>query len=567
MNKLRLLVIVLVVMLVPFMAFAQDDGDLDDALIGTAGIGDPYYPLMGNGGYDVQHYTLEIAVDVAQDFIDAVATIEMTAAQDLGRFNFDLYELEVSQITVDGVEAQYESTERELTITLPEVVAEGESFVVVVAYSGTPNQGQRGGWTNYGDGIMIAGEPTGAAGWFPVNEHPADKATYTYQITVDAPYVVGANGTLEGVLYRDDQVTYTWESSDPMTSYLTTLAIGEFDIDESASSNGTRIRNYFAVGLADDVTENFALQDEMIDFFETVFGPYPFETYGSVVHDIPLGFALETQTLSTFGNAFTTEGVVAHELAHQWFGNSVSPAQWQHIWLNEGFATYAEVLWLEHTRGENARDGRIRAMYENMADTRIPVTRGQLVNAFSQFELMNVTLSPEAAFVALDALLNRVIDETQVAELTASISANGISDADLIALINEAPFNNGEVTVRGVYDFLSAIRLQEAAEQVGINPNLLVGDPGPNNLFAGAVYQRGGLTLHALRLTIGEVAFFDSLRTYTERYHDGIASTEDFIAIAEEMSGVSLDALFDAWLFQADMPDLPELNLFAADFG
>jgi aminopeptidase N len=161
-----------------------------------------------------------------------------------------------------------------------------------------------------------------------------------------------------------------FEAREPMASYLATINIDEFDIETSESENGIPIRNYFPSGLSEDYRRIFERQDEMLVYFSDIFGPYPFEVYGALVIDKRFGAALETQTLSIFSIAMLepdqfagSEEVVAHELAHQWFGDSVSLGDWSDIWLNESFATYAQVLWLEHIHGQRVADERIRTMY------------------------------------------------------------------------------------------------------------------------------------------------------------------------------------------------------------
>jgi aminopeptidase N len=316
----------------------------------------------------------------------------------------------------------------------------------------------------------VAGEPTGSSTWYPVNEHPRDKATYTFSINVAEPYEVAANGVLTNTQDFGDDVTYTWEMRDPIAPYLVTLAIGEFDIDAYLGPSGVPIRNYFGVGVSPGAREDFARVGDMIAYFETIFGPYPFDTFGVVVHDLDLNFALETATLVVFGNSFTDEGVVAHELSHMWFGDSVGLKSWNDIWLNEGFATYATELWNEHAHGREVMDANIISVYEQFA-------------LYGEFF--------------------------------------------------------GDMTV---------------------------GDPGPDNLFGYPVYYRGMLTLHALRLELGAEDFFEILRTYTTRFAHSNAATADFIAVAEEISGQQLDELFDAWLYRVTLPDIPQMELFAADF-
>ena len=449
----------------------------DNPFPGPEGIGDPYFPDLGNGGYDAQHYHIDLDVDMELNEISGSTTIEAVATQELSSLNLEFLGLQIDQLSVGGATAQYERNEGELTIFLPEILDSGQSFLVEVQYHGTPGEGLGSnlpeysigwGYYNEGEGVYVAGEPTGSSYWYPVNEHPLDKATYSYTITVDQPYVVAANGLLQDTIDEGDKTTYEWEAEFPMASYLTTIAIGEFDVQNIAGPNGLPIRNYFGVDVPQSVRDDFARIPEMIAYFNEIFGPYPFEAAGVVVHDADFGFSLETATLVVFGRSFTDEYVVAHELSHQWFGDSVGLARWQDIWLNEGFATYASALWEEHAYGSDKLDEKVRGFYEGMA--------------FGQ------DLFPPP------------------------------------------------------------------------------GDPGPDALFNGSVYERGALTLHALRLAVGDEAFFNILRTYFARYENSNATTDDFIAVAEEVSGQELSDLFDAWLYQEPLPDIPEMDLFQADF-
>lgn len=448
---------------------------------GSDTIGDDFYPRLGNGGYDTLHYTLDIDVNMRSNIIDGITTIEAEATQDLSAFNLDFYGFTIGKITVNGEVAEHNRRGRELTITPVEPIAEGETFTVRVSYAGEPPESERlgfsGGWANYTRGVFVASEPAGAALWYPVNDHPLDKATYTVTVTVPEPYTVVSNGFLTEVVEEDDATTYTWENDDLTASYLVTVQIAEFEERTDQTASGLPIRNYFPVALADDGEIVFSRQKEMIEYFETVFGPYPFDVYGSVVADVELPFALETQTISMYGRDIITrnsgrrspdgaQGVIAHELAHQWFGNSVSLSTWEDIWLNEGFATYAQALWIEHTEDAEARDAMLESWYAIIANPRFAI--------------------------------------------------NGIA----------AP-----------------------------------GSPPPNGLFNASVYLRGAWTLHALRLEVGDEAFFDTLRTYTARFAYNNATTADFIEIAETISGKTLGTLFQNWLYEDDVPDVPEMGL------
>jgi len=462
MKRAFLLFLVVFLLAVPF-SFAAEPG--------TDGIGDPLYPQLGNGGYDVQHYDLVLDVDVVANNIIATTTIEAIATQDLSQFNLDFVGLIISEILINDVPATFSREDRELIIIPDETILSGDTFMIMVAYEGTPDPISEQligiGWNAFEGGTYVVSQPAGAATWFPNNDHPLDKATYSFTVTVPQPYTAVANGLLQDEIIDDDKTTFVWEASDPMASYLATVTIAEFVVETEITDEGLPIRNYFEPHLAPIASEQVANTAAMIDFYTEIFGPYPFEAYGAIYVDVNPGFiALETQTISFFSNnmfADLTGGpevTVAHELVHQWFGNSVSLVNWEDIWLNEGFATYGSFLWFEHQFGSNVLDDIMEGIYQNIA---------------------------------------------------------------------QASFSPGDPLANG-------------------------------NLFNQGVYFQGAWTLHALRLRIGDDAFFDLLRTYAEIYQYGNATSDDFFALAEEISGDSLMEFFDAWLFTGGVPDVPELG-------
>ncbi len=444
---------------------------------GSAGMGDSLYPGFGNGGYDVQHYTLDITIhDVTKSDLTAITTIEAKATQDLSSFNLDFIGFEIAGITVNGEDAEFSRDGQELTVTPSSPLSNGEAFTVAVSYNGIPSEMNSEaipvptGWIVFDGGIYVLSEPDGSASFYPVNDHPLDKASYTFIVTVPKPFEVAANGLLKEQTDNGDTITYTFEAKERMASYLATINVAEFNEETDTSPNGVPIRNYYQSTLSADVRKPFARQGEMIDYYSGVFGPYPFEVYGALVMDTEFGAALENQTMSIFGidmidteHVDSTELVVAHELTHQWFGDSVSVADWRDIWLNEGFATYGEGLWLEHTQGSDALNDWVKSLYSD-------------VNTYREYM--------------------------------------------------SAP-----------------------------------GDPPADNLFNGGVYEWGGLTLHALRLKVGDEAFFEILKTYYARHADGNATTDDFIAVAEEVSGQDLKQFFTDWLYSGVLPPIPEMGL------
>jgi aminopeptidase N len=423
---------------------------------------------LGNAGYDVGHYTLDLGYEPGTDVLSGTVTIEAKATTALESFNLDLAGMEVESVTVDGDEAAFDRDDAEVVITPPERIAEGSTFTTAVTYGGEPDAaiadalGIEVGWVETDDGAYVLSEPDGAHTWYPVNDHPSDKATYTFRLTVPDPLVAAANGVLTDQTTVGGKTTFVWEADDPIASYLVEVAVGEFVIQDGGTAGDVTIRNVLATELADDASAAAERTPEMVEFFAEQWGPYPFDAYGILVVDVALSVALETQTLSLFGADTCcfpgSDVILAHELAHQWFGDAVSPARWQDIWLNEGFATYAEWMWAEH--------------------------------------------------------------------------------ADGVPIADSAKATHGE---------------SAAEEQT--RPIL---DPGPDGLFDAPVYDRGGLTLYALQVEVGDATFEEIMRTYFERYNGESVTTQDFVDVAEEVSGRDLRSLFDPWLTELDLPPFPE---------
>jgi aminopeptidase N len=542
---------------------------------GSDGMGDPFFPQFGNGGYDAQHYDLIMSVDVEDNFLDSTVHIDAIATQDLSAFNLDFGGFEISQILVNNVPAEFTREGKELTITPATPLLENEVFKVSVSYSGVPGEYNRRGpdgypvsWNHYEDGVMVAGEPSGSSGWYPVNEHPLDKATYSYRITVPDPYSVAANGRLIRTIDNADGTsTFVWKSAWPMASYLATVNIAVFDVETEDGPNGVVIRNYFEENISQRTRNAFDRQPEMIEYFNELFGPYPFEAYGAVVHNLDLGFALETQTLSLFGRR-TGEGVVVHELAHQWFGNSVSLESWGDIWLNEGFASYAEVLWVEHIAGRDAADERIAGTYQTIApgEQTVHLSQSELLEFIAELPITDKTYTPDQVVAIFMALSANTLPDDAADTIRAAVPADGLSGEVLATFIEASGADSILMAGRHINALFLALDLPDLVRELDTRI-VPPGDPQANQLFNAGVYQRGSLTLHALRLEVGDETFFEILRSYTARFAYSNASTEDFINVAQEVSGQPLGDLFDAWLYDETLPDMPELGLFQADYA
>ena len=443
---------------------------------------DSFYPHLGNSGYQVEH--VELVIDFRElPHIEGTATFIVEPLEDLRSFVLDTGDLDISNVLIGDRAATHEGGP-ELRITPAKPLPSGDLVSVVVEYSGTVGvsdsginvleSGVRGsdsgGWFN-------VSEPDGATSWFPANDHPQDKATYTLKFTVNRGQQVVTSGTRVFEEESLEGLTVVYEMSAPIAPYLVALGIGEFRIIDHGNVGGVLLTDYVEAGLdLSTISGVLSLQPAMMDFLSTVYGPYPFETYGSLVVDSDFGGALEEQTLSTFSRGAVRETIVVHELGHQWFGDSLSLSDWSDIWLNEGFATYTEWLWIEHTQGQDAFDETIETNYELISG----------------------------------AVIGADLDETL------------------------------------------------AWLKVTFPPPKEI---SPDNLFSWSVYLRGGMTLHALRVQVGDSMFFQILNRWATENRYGNVTTQMFIDLSQEVSGQDLEAFFESWLHDDLPPAIQELGL------
>lgn len=439
---------------VPVQASAVEFGP------GSAGLGDPFFPLAGNGGYNVGHYSLAFSYHPATRLFDGTATITATATQNLSRFNLDLRGFDIDQLTVNGAAASFTRDGQELVITPAAGLRAGVGFTVVVGYSGIPQvitdpDESIEGFVPTDDGAFVVGEPQGSPGWYPVNDNPRDKATYDFTATVPAGITVMANGVLASQTSVGDRTTFVWRATSPMAPYLATATLGRFDLTQYSLRNGIPV--YVAVDPTLPKGNVLRNLPDMVDFYTSIYGPYPFEAVGAIVDDAPeVGYSLETQTKPVFYR-MPDESTLAHELSHMWFGDSVTLTTWPDIWLHEGFATWSEWIWSEHLGHKSAHN-----WFETLYNT----------------------------------------------------------PAQDIPFWTPPP-----------------------------------GDPGnPVFLFNGTIYNRGAMTLQALREKIGDDAFFEIMRRWATEHRYGNVTTPQFIALAEQISGMQLDHFFDVWLYQPNKP-------------
>ncbi|GAA5017121.1 M1 family metallopeptidase [Kitasatospora paranensis] len=430
---------------------------------------DPYFPNNGDGRYRVHRYELTLDYRPAPNRLAGSARIVAIAGPaPLREFALDLADFKIGRILVNGKAPRWSHRAGKLRIRPERAPAAGTAFTVEVHWSGNPRPVRSPwgglGWEELTDGALVASQPVGAPSWYPCNDRPADKASYQVSVTVPSAYTVVLGGRLLTRTTRSSSTTWVYEQSAPTASYLVGLSIGpyrEVRLHE-ALPGGVPQSAYLPARLLPQFEYDFGRQPEMMRLFETLFGPYPFGEYAVVVADEELDVPVEAQGLATFGTNHLdgvrgSERLVAHELAHQWFGNSVTVADWRHIWLNEGFAKYAEWLWSERSGGPSAQH-------------RAAIAHGKLAR------------QPQ---------------------------------------------------------------------------DLLLGDPGRRLMFDDRLYDRGGLTVHALRRELGDDAFFRMVRGWVAAGRHSSVTTADFTAHAGRYADRPLDGLFDAWLRRTELPALP----------
>ncbi|GGK21788.1 peptidase [Pilimelia terevasa] len=441
---------------------------------GSAGIGDSYYPLYGNGGYDAAHYDVRLRYHHDQGRLTGTTTMLATATQDLNRFNLD-FALDVQSVRVNDRPAAFVREQgRELIVTPAKEIRSGERLNVVVTYDDRPATkvvDGHVGWKATRDGVTMLGEPEAALWWFPSNDHPTDKATFDVSVQVPERLAALSNGLQNGPPTQPiaGWKRWSWRNDLPTATYLQFLMIGDYEIVTDEINGLPSINAYHkdlgpALPAAKASIERTA---EIVEWESSLLGPYPFHTLGGIAGPSD-GFrsALEVQGRPYYGPGFWSRGsntsVVVHELAHQWFGDSVSVKDWRDIWLNEGWATYLEWLWSER---------------------------------------------------------------------------------------------NGEGTAQELSDYAYVKEPVDSAFW-----QVMPGDPGASDLFHRAVYNRGAMTVHQLRLALGDEKFFHFVQEWQKTHKYGVGTITEFQQAASVAAGRDLGPMFRTWLFTKGRPAAPQAH-------
>lgn len=427
------------------------------------GVGDTLFPSLGNPGIDVEHYTLALAYDPQTAKISATEHLDILTTEDRDGFSLDSAGPVVSSVSVDGAPATFVAAPPELLITPATHLTKGQHIGVDLTYTLSPEPvpsaaGEKVGWFPTPGGSYVLNEPEGARTWMPCDDYPADKATFRFELTVPSGLTAVANGALVEHTSTAANDTWIWQEDRPMATYLIQLLTGDYEIVDGVGPNAMPL---LSVVLRKDRTTMQPYLDsiaEQIDYFDNFFGPYPLDRYGIAITDSPPGLAMETMERSLFSRGDFASGrldpdqqlYLSHELAHQWFGDAVSPARWTDIWLNESFATYAQWMWFDH------------------------------------IGLQSIANSADSALTARE---------------------DGSTSAPTVA-----------------------------------------------KMFGYNSYDGGAVILQALRKTIGDELFFTLLRRWVGDNNGLSRTTDDFVALANEVAGQDLTEFFSTWLYADTLP-------------
>jgi aminopeptidase N len=449
----------------------------DKGTPGPETLDDPVFPSLGNDGYRVAAYHLDLAYDATTRLVDATATLRIRTTQALTRLSLDALGLDIRSVRVAGRPAAFEQADEKLRITPARPLPARARVTICVEYGADPHRAQaHTAWVVTPDGFAICPQPNSAHTVFPCNDHPSDKADFTFRVTVPAGLRGVANGLATGTeTLADGRTAYTYRSREPMATELVQITVGDYVVKDRQGPNGLPLRDVVPASRADALEPALALTPGLVGWLEQRLGAFPFETYGLLPcnSDDPAAFdftGLETQTLTLYKPNFLLQeekkigSHMMHELVHSWFGNLVSPATWADLWLNEGHADFYGLLY-RYERGWTDSLG-----YSTFED-RMKYTYG---------------------------------------------------------LGDQWRHDSGPVAA-----------------------------PNAVNLFDSQRYTGGVLVLYALRQLIGEDVFHAVERCFLDRHRNSSATTQDYIAVASEVSGQDLSGFLRDWLYGTKTRRMP----------
>lgn len=558
---------------------------------------DSLFPEHGNCGYNVTAYDIKFDWDRDLNLLKGDVTIELTALDDLDEIAFDFSTKNiVSDVLLELATIPYVHEDDDLILDLP--LEAGESVAVRVLYSGPIDNVsffKSGNHRKTGDPFCFVNEPNMASDWYPCNDSLTDKASYRVAITVPADFVAASNGRLVEVIDADGtsivnpdadaltalsaqsaayekqtgvlpRVTYRYESGTSMAAYLFTVCVDRFDVKQQTILDGVVQTDFIDRGLVAASEFGAAAEklEEMAECFEPLVGVYPYRDAGSIAIDSAFGGALETQTRSVYGSdmVFVLEESFAHELGHQWIGDLVGIRGWRDLWIKEGFATFIEGTWEKCSSPSYSRAASIRSTYEDMAFTVISYQSPDMYvhDLTLQFDDKLQPVAREQA-----ARIGEILCEKETTERFSSALDDLYEDQETLEIVDL-----GAGIAKLCRNFVlypekrRALYAELGFDQELIDSVIKVGGPlsinaDSNSMYSYAPYSGGALVYYLLEDRIGSETFATFIRTMIERYATATISTDEWIALANEIAGEDLTEMIESWLVYETLPDYPEV--------
>ncbi len=551
---------------------------------GSSSLNDPIFAFMGNGGYDAQDYDIALKISSDHQTEQGATTMTAVATQDLSSFNLDFGSMSVTSVIVNGDMARFVQADPELTVTPAKAVLKGETFKVSLTYAGKPgsvavNTSQFGGanfWMASSNQLTVLSEPSAMFAWSPVNDHPSDKATFSLHLNAASKEQAIANGVLVSrVENTDGTATSNYRIDTPTATYFVVMAVGDFKLEDQGKVGNVRVRHYLSPRTSNVLRQAVLETHKIISFFADKLGAYPFQEVGVLTVDRDFGFALETQSLVTFPSSFGPNidlnvEIVAHELAHQWFGAYVTFKTHKDIWLHEGFAEYLSWLYSDFRAADQGQTlkAQVKDVYPDIAagSAVADMNKTQFLERLRGFRYGEAVMVGKNLERALFLMFEGTLPKKFFDEVLAAFP-NGATIKQIADVVQTWTFSRVRLGTPSRVELIPltgkpAIPATAVSGIFTPPGKLKIGD----DIFNEGVYLRGAMTLHALRLKIGDERFFGLLRAYLEKYKFGNASVEDFVNLTLELEGQDAKELLEHWLFDAQTPDFPELGLFAKDF-
>ncbi len=323
-------------------------------------------------GFDITKYTLNITIDDENHYISGSVITNITAEENLTSIEYNLVALDVDNVKVNNQNVDFTFNDNIINIPLQNI-NEGDNFTTTVTYHGNPVL--TGGVYNLGmffqsNVVFTISDPNAARNWWPCYDHPWDKAIVDLNVTVRDDWNEASNGIRTGIDDNNDGTkTYHWAGENPMTTFLVTVSASNF-VELDDDFNGIPIMNFVNPAIENSALTDFSNLPFMMQVFTQKYGDYPFEKYGNVVEPMSTFGGMEHQTMTTLASNIIdgnhgNETTIAHELAHQWFGDCLTPLTWKDVWLSESFATYSECVYTQEWQGFEAMNNYVQSSYHN----------------------------------------------------------------------------------------------------------------------------------------------------------------------------------------------------------